>query len=761
MSPLSAYGRFDHDARSFVLTGEPPRKWRNIHTNLPGADEIYAETSNLGDGLITIRDFDGNTCQLVGYDAKYLYIRDDETNSVFTPWGDPVATPVHDRSCTFHAAYTAIGGTSSELCVRQTVFVPESDPIEIWRVTVANGSARTRRVSLFAYAMFQLTGKNSEGGGVWKDNDSRILSPLGGVWVHNRDRSVPAPWFNGFVVTTSPDFAAACGYRDFFTREGYSMADPKILHGWNCDNRGFRGPDCAGIVQVTLEIPPGGVARADFLLGCADDPDHVARVREKFSPGAVDRALAARIASDDARSAAFSVDTGDGDRDALINHFVKKSMVAYLVNKSGFRDNLQNDMGVALFDWPMARANLRRAVASQYLGGSVPHGFRPWNRHQYSDKPAWMLHCVPWCLKESGDLSFLDERLPYCDDPRTETVWQHMLRAMRFLVRDTGAHGLCDQHFADWNDGLEPSEKTGARESVMVTQQLCLGLIEVAELARRRGEPDVESEARGWHEHFSKVLNSVAWDGEWYVRTLCSGDYTMGSDANGEGKIFVNTQSWAVLSGTAPADRAALCMAAVDRLIESDFGFSIAAPPFTKFDERVGKFSASRPLLAENGGCYNHAAGFKGVADCMLGRAEEAWRTYLKVAPGSPWNPISNSCVEPFSFTNCYSITPEWPGLAMYPWRTGTAAWFTQLLVEWILGARRHYDGLLIAPCMPKALPSARLTRTFRNAVYEIEIDNSPGRGRHEIRLDGGVLGGNVLPPPVPGARHRVRVVCG
>lgn len=755
-----SYGYFDNASRSYILTSEPPRKWRNIHYNLPGPREIYAETSNLGDGPLTIRDDPGNTCNLVGWDAKYLYLRDDETNLTFTPWGDPVATPVSDKRCTFHAAYTRIESSAAELRVSHTVFVPLHTPVEIWSVRLKNLSKRPRRVSLFAYAMFQLTGSNSEGGGVWKDNDSQVLPDLPGVWVHNRDRSVPAPWFNGYLLTTSPAYRAASGYRDFFTRESYSLSDPKILFGWNCDNRGMVGPDCAGIVQVTLEIPSGGEARADFILGCAASPSEAAAIRDQFQPAAVDAALAARIQHEDTQSAAFSVDTGDADRDALINHFVKKQMVSYLVNKSGFRDNLQNDMGVALFDWPTARANLLRAVSSQYISGSAPHSFRPWNRHQYSDKPAWLLHCIPWCLKESGDLSFLDEEVPYCDSPAPESVWKHMLRAMRFLVKDTGANGLCDQHFADWNDGLEPSEKTGARESVMVTQQLCLGLLEVAELARRRKEPSIEKEAMDWHAHFTKLLNSVAWDGEWYVRTLCSGGYTMGSAANSQGRIFMNTQSWAILSGTAPAERAVSAMAAVDRLIETDYGFSIAAPAFETFDERIGKFSASRPYLTENGGCYNHAAGFKGVADCMLGRAEEAWRTYLKVAPGSPWNPIENSRIEPFSFTNCYSLIPQWKGFAHYPWRTGTAAWFTQLLIEWILGARRHYDGLLIDPCLPVCLKNVRLKRTFRGATYDITIENTTsGKGYRKLILDGRELTSPILPPAPAGSHHEVRIL--
>jgi len=97
MSQIRRYGYFDEATGAFVLTGEPPRKWRNIHVNRPGEHEIYAETSNLGDGPIRLRDGAGNTCELVGWDSKYLYVRDDETDTVFTPWGDPVATPVERK----------------------------------------------------------------------------------------------------------------------------------------------------------------------------------------------------------------------------------------------------------------------------------------------------------------------------------------------------------------------------------------------------------------------------------------------------------------------------------------------------------------------------------------------------------------------------------------------------------------------------------------------------------------------------------------
>jgi cellobiose phosphorylase len=214
-----------------------------------------------------------------------------------------------------------------------------------------------------------------------------------------------------------------------------------------------------------------------------------------------------------------------------------------------------------------------------------------------------------------------------------------------------------------------------------------------------------------------------------------------------------------VLSGVAPADRAKLCMDSLEKHLGADVGYRLCAPPFTEYDPRVGRMSNSMPGHAENGGCYCHAAGFKGVADCVLGRAEEAWQTFVRVAPDNPLDPVSQSQVEPFSFTNFYTTVKQSYGRAGYPWRTGTAGWFTVLLVEWILGARRSLDGLLIYPCLSKTIPRASVLRSFRGAQYEIDLDNSAGRcrGARKIVVDGKTIDGRVLPVFRDGV-HKVKV---
>jgi len=759
MSTVEQYGRFLQDEGCFELLHEPPRKWRNTHYNKVADVELYNEVSNLGDGPVRIREADGFTLNLVGWDCKFVYIRDDETNITFNPWGAPVHTAVTDRVCRFYREKTEISSTCADLRVTHRVFTPHDEPIEVWTTTVRNLSDRKRTVSVFAYAMFALNGVDKEGGGFGRDNYSEVIPDIGGVKITNRSHGLPHARCNGYLVALS-DFRGGNGYRDQFTRSEYSLSTPKILWGWNCDNRGWYGPDCAGVVQVTMELEPHSTGRADFIIGQCATTDDIQAVRSRLSPSKLDAVCdeQARIERD--RASKFHIDTGNPNLDSLMNLFVKKQCYLYLICKSGFRDNLQTDNAIALFDPPTATDNLLRALTSQKPDGQCLHSFRPLNRHQYSDKPAWILQTVPWLIKETGDYSLLEKKIPFFESTDSATVWEHVQRAYRFLAYDLGKHGLCDQHFADWNDGLEPSPETGARESVMVSQQLCFGLLEVGELARRINDQATVDQCAHMYQEMKRKINEVAWDGQWYQRTLCESGPALGSSEMTEGRIFINTQSWAVLSRVAESTRAEQVMNMVEKFCSRPCGYVICDPPMTHFDPRIGKFSTTMPGHAENGGCYNHAAGFKVVADCMLGRAEEAWDTVIKVAPDNPQNPLPQSQVEPFSFTNMYETVPSIYGLSGYPWKTGTAGWFTVAMVEWILGARRSYDGLLIDPCLSKRIPHAFIRRTFRGATYDITLDNSAGRckGVRDITLDGQPFSGTTLPPFRNGL-HAVNVV--
>lgn len=761
MSTIEDYGKFIPEEGCFELTTEPPRKWRNIHYNQCAPVEYYVEATNIGDGHTRVRFDDGTSLTLIGYDCKYIYIRDEESGKVFTPAGVPGPNKVEDYKCRFYPEKTVISSTFEGLRVSWRIFVPRTETLEAWTCTVENLSDRPRKLSVFAYAGMSMKVSSEEGlygRGTYTSThpeDSTVVA-------HNRDIiNFPTGVMRGYITSLNPVLGVN-GYRDDFTYGDYSLSTPRIIDGWNCNNRPGIGGDCAGILQVGLDLQPGETSRADFLIGHCEDLEEVKALRQRITPETLDALCEDQTAIERQRASMFTVDTGEenANRDALINLFVKKQMYSYLIDKSGFRDNLQNDCGMAMFDYPTVRANFLRALASQKPSGEVLHGFRPYNRKTYADKPAWILMTVPWLIKESGDFSLLDEVVPYFESDESDTVWGHVQRTYRYMANDTGKRGLSLQHFADWNDGLEPSAETGERESVMVSQQLCHGCLEIAELAERIQDEAVAKECREVYQTMSDAINKHAWDGKWYVRTICEDGYPLGSDQHEEAKVFLNTQSWAIISGVAQGERAQQCMEAVDRHCTRPEGYVICDPPLYNYDKRIGRFSANLPLTNTNGGCYCHASGFKAFADCLMGRPEEAWDTYIRVAPDNPENPIARSGMEPFSFTNKFDLRPEFPGQSGYAWRTGTASWFTMVLIEWILGVRRGYDGLIIDPCLSKRVPTAKIKRTFRGAVYNIEIDNTAGRcrGVTSIEVDGEALEGNQLPIFESG-EHSVKVV--
>lgn len=760
MKNVNDYGRFIKEERCFELTSEPPRKWVNVHYNeIAEKDdgvELYAEITNIGDGQMFARMADGSQVQLVAYDRKYIYIRDEETGEVFCPAGEPSPTPVENYKCKFFAHKTEISSEYKGVKVKQRVFVPRPHNFEAHTLTLNNTSDKKKKYSIFAFAGMPIVVNMADGR--CEDSANTLTKRIkNGVLAKNR-----APYLDrgycGFMLSLN-DIKGASGYRDFFTRSDFSLNTPRIFWGWNCDERYKFGPDCAAILQVEMEVEPGKEGRADFLLGFASNEEEALNYGGTVTKDTLDAMALEQEEIENKRADMFTIDVGNENYNGIINNFVKKQLYSYLINKSGFRDNLQTDMALALCDYDAALDNVYRAMSSEYISGVCPHSFRPHNPEQYADKPAWPLMVVPSLIKERGDYSILDKQLPYYDSEEKDSLLDHLIRIVRFMVNDTGVNGLSDNHYADWNDGLAALEGTAGRESVMVSEQLCYGLLEMIELAEKIGKDYLVKEFRGYYDDMKKKINDVAWDGDWYVRILSSDGFKVGSKAAEEGKIFMNSQSWAVLSKVAEGERAEKAMAAVDKYIEKEVGFSIVDPPYTKVEPRVGDTSTSMPGKGENGGCYNHASGFKGVADCVLNRNDEAWRTFVKVTPGSPDNPIEQSEAEPFSYTNFYNTVDFAYGESGYPWRTGTAAWFTHLIVEWILGARRHYDGLLIDPHLPSSMPKASIKRTFREAVYNISIENESGKGSgvKKLIVDGKELDGTIIPPFEKG-EHEVKV---
>jgi cellobiose phosphorylase len=387
--------------------------------------------------------------------------------------------------------------------------------------------------------------------------------------------------------------------------------------------------------------------------------------------------------------------------------------------------------------------------------------------HYYSDDHLWIILAVTAYLKETGDLAFLAEEIPYYDkDPAGQplevgTVLEHMQRAIEFTRRDVGRHGLPLLGFADWNDTV--NLRPGA-ESLFTANLYGWALLEMGELARRLGDSSALEKFALYYEDMKQRVNEYGWDGRWYVRYFDADGAPLGSQSNEHGQIYANGQSWAVISGFAPPERGLAALDAVYERLNTPNGIKLSAPGFNGYDRTRGGITTYPPGAKENGGIFLHANPWVIIAETMLGRGNRAFEYYRQIDPVAKNDRIDEFECEPYVYPqNILGDEHPQSGLARNSWLTGTAAWAYQAAVRYILGIRPTYSGLEIDPCLPCHWTGFRISREFRQARYEIEVQNpdSVCKGVKTMTVDGEVCRGNIVPLFGDGRAHRVLVIMG
>ena len=385
----------------------------------------------------------------------------------------------------------------------------------------------------------------------------------------------------------------------------------------------------------------------------------------------------------------------------------------------------------------------------------------------YSDDHLWIVLAITAYLKETGDLAFLDEVVPYYEKGKEGhpfelgTVLDHMRRAIEFTQNDVGAHGLPLLGFADWNDTV--NLQMGA-ESLFVANLYGKALLEMIELARHLGNAEAVTQYTGYYEAMKQRVNDHAWDGEWYVRYFDADGSPLGSHSNDKGQIYANGQSWPVISGFAPLDRARVALDAVYRRLNTRNGIKLSTPGYDGFDPAKGGITTYPPGAKENGGIFLHANPWVIITETIVGNGDRAFEYYHQINPVAKNDKIDEFECEPYVYPQNI-LGDEHPqfGLARNSWLSGTASWAYQAGTQYILGVRPTYEGLQINPCIPRQWDGFKVTREFRNAVYEIEVKNPDHvrKGVKSVRVDGKEIKGNMVPVFGDGKTHQVEVIMG
>jgi len=429
----------------------------------------------------------------------------------------------------------------------------------------------------------------------------------------------------------------------------------------------------------------------------------------------------------------------------------------------GYRDIVQQARGYLMLDRAgKARARLVQALNHQYRSGHAVRSF-PAVHHdssmRYADSSLWLTGAVTEYVKETGDFGFLAEPAVFLDGSHAP-VLDHLRGTIELLWKDRGARGLCLIHQGDWNDSLTHVGPAGKGQSVWLSQAFCVGCLEMEELHLRLGDKARARRYRGYYQAVKRALNRHCWDGQWYIRAFDDAGLPVGSKANRQGRIYLNSQSWALMSRTAPPRRVAAMLRSIRRRLWTPYGYALLAPAYTRRQDNIGRITCLEPGCSENGSVYTHGNAFLAVALLEAGLADEGFEVVRRIMPFNPENP--SACIIPYQLANGYG-GPEHrndPGKAQFGWSTGSGAWLHQAMVEHLFGLRRTYDGLVVQPNLPSDWRSASIRRTYRGTDYDVSYARPAEGGNTIARLTvNGIEHDPALPlPPRKGKTVRVEV---
>jgi len=780
------FGYFDDKNKEYVI-GRPdtPRPW----SNYLGSTEYGAIITNNAGGYSFFHSAaQGRFIRLrfnsipMDQPGRYFYIHDLDKHDYWSASWQPVgkALEQYKTICRHGTAYTIIESKYDNIATETTYFVPLDRHFECWLLKITNRDNVKRRLRLFTFVEY------ANNWHIWQDavnlQYTQFILKMDivdniidhGINVNLADDSIDLWHHDGnkhtFLGVVGAEVSGYDTDREIFLGKYRGYHDPAVVEKGECHNSIAVGDNGVGVLQIDLELKPGESHELAALMGIGKAAVEGRKVVDEFKNLDSLHAEFSKLKEYwHNRLQGLNVKTPDPEFDSMTNMWTPfNCLITYAWSRAaslvysgerdglGYRDTVQDLLGVLPLIPGEAGKRLELMLTGQVSTGGAMPVVKPFAHHpgretppkeeEYrSDDCLWLFNTVPAYVKETGDLAFYDKVLPFADRGEA-SVLDHLRRAIEFSLERSGAHGLPCGLYADWNDCLELGQRG---ETIFVAFQLRFALKTYLEICALLKRLDDKQWADGQLKKLDKNLSKYAWDGKWFLRAYRYDGLKYGSQTDEEGSLWINPQSWAVISGYADKEQARAAMHAVYERLATEYGLMIVAPPYVKTDHRIVKAPLFNAGMKENGSIFSHTQGWAIIAETMLGHGDRAYQYLRAYLPAAYNDRTEIRQIEPYvycQFTNS-RYSPR-SGASRLPWLTGTAAWSYFAATQYILGIQPDYFGLRIDPCIPANWKEVQVKRIFRQKSFNIIIKNPNGvqKGLRKLTLNGRECKGNLIP---------------
>ncbi|NQT89663.1 MAG: hypothetical protein HQ558_00205 [Candidatus Omnitrophica bacterium] len=767
------YGFFLYDGSEFVInTPETPAPWCNIITN----GDYGMIVSQAGSGMsfkggmrnrITRwhQDMRGDSL------GKFVYIRDNQTQDFWSATWKPVCKQPEFYEVRQGVGYTNISSRNNGIISSLIYYVAADEPVEIWQMRIRNVTDEERFLSVFSYLEWEF-GKPSGN----REYDRFFVDTS-----FNQDLSA------AFAKTPSSEYAFhsvnhkvstfTCG-REFFIGAYRDASNPRCVEKGMCFGEKGRYYDPAAALQIEIELPPHGEKELLFTVGACGELKDAERIIKKYKNAKVVEEEFSRAGHRwTMRFNGYNIMTPDEGANILSNKWFRYQAISAGLsshgsynspdNKVSFDKYMINGLTFLSINPKRHRELLLNCAEKQFEDGSVIDGWDPktqeGQRSESVTAPLWLAYSVCEYLKETKDLSVLDEDVRFQDVPKGD-LFLHCTKAIDRAFESIGKKGLPSISGTDYMRSLDGPFRQEKGESIWLGQFLVYVLSEFLAVCRLKNASNIAADYEAKLKKLKEKLTKICWNEDRFIRAISQNGRSIGIANGKNARLFLDTQVWAILSGLCEGDEARALMDNVKSQLYQAHGPAALSPSYTELDEEAGTISKLPPGVMENGGISLETAYWAIWAEAKLGRANNAWSMFTRLNPVDRSHKSDIYGLEPY--VSCeYVDGADSPtdGSARNSWYNCAGYWMFKVMTEEILGIKPTLDGLLISPCIPNRWRLFKVRRTFRNAYYTIEVVNPRyvSTGVAEITVDGKKLKSNIVPAFSDDKRHHVKVIMG
>lgn len=787
------YGYFDESKKEYVITRpDTPAPW----VNYLGSPEYGAIVSNNAGGYSFAKS--GANGRLLRYvfnqfdePGRYIYIRDNGSKDYWSASWQPVGKDLNEykSECHHGTAYTKMMADYSGIHSEVRYFVPLNKTYEVWNLSVTNNSDKARSLNITGYAEFT-NNSNYEQDQVNLQYSQYITKT---VFVENRVRQMihanldriedgkeidNKDVVNRFIGLAGASVDSWCGDKEEFLGKYHRYGNPVGVESGKLNNHGNYNENSCGAITTVLELAPGETKTIAFLVGMIDNETAGQIVDSYTDTKAVcDKELEELIAYWHGQLSHFQINTPSDEFNTMINTwnayncfmtFIWSRAASFtycgLRNGYGYRDTVQDIQGVIHLAPEMAVEKIRFMLSAQVdNGGGLPlvkfthnpgHEDTPDDASyvQETGHPAyraddalWLFPTVYKYVSETGNVAFIDEVVPFANKDEG-TVYEHLKRAIDFSMNHLGKHGMPAGLYADWNDCL----RLGADgESTFVALQFYYAMTILKEFAAYKKDEEYIKYLNESQEKLGKIIHELCWNEDRFIRGFTGDGQVIGKRDDLEANMWLNPQSWAVISGFASDEQADKALGMVYERLNTEYGAILMDPPY-----HAHAFDGALAVIynagtKENAGIFSQSQGWIILAEALKGHGDRAFTYFIENAPAAQNDRAEIRRLEPY----CYGQFTEGKaspnfGRSHVHWLTGTASTVMVGCVEGILGMRPDFYGLHIAPSIPKAWDGFEIEKDFRGRHLHIVVKNPDHveSGCKSLLVNGQAVEGDYIP---------------